>query len=151
MDNLIFRQATGDQISHILAMQRDIFSGEQGIPGDLIDAFLKNNPILWCAESEADGKIYAATAAWKENNEIHWGRFVVLPSARGKHIGTELARASFEDLFTMGAEKIYMEARDSTVRIVCGMGGKITGEPYEFYKGTVTPVVLERKDYVRKV
>ena len=150
MDDFIFRHATADETPHILAMQRDIFSGEQGIPGDMNDAFLAKNPILWCAESKTDGKIYAATVSWQENNETHWGRFVVLPSARGRHIGTKLAQTSFEDLFTMGVEKIYMEARDSTVRIVCGMGGKITGEPYEFYKGTVTPVVLERKDYVRK-
>ena len=50
----------------------------------------------------------------------------------------------------MGIDKIYMDARDVTVKIVCGMGGHIIGETYKFYKGNVTPVVLEKKDYVKK-
>ena len=83
MDNFIFRQATKDEIPRILAMQADVFHGEQGIPADDIDTFLAKKPICWCAESKADGKIYAATAAWQEDNETHWGRFVVFPTARG--------------------------------------------------------------------
>ena len=149
MDDLIFRQARKDEMSRILAMQADIFHGEQGIPADDIDTFLTKKPICWCAESKIDGKIYAATAAWQENEETHWGRFVVFPAARGKHIGTKLAKVSFDELFDMGIEKIYMDARDATVRIVCGMGGHITGESYKFYEGNVTPVVLEKRDYVR--
>ena len=146
MDDFIFRRATSDEMTRILTMQSDVFSGEQGIPSDDIDTFMAKKPVCWCAE--ANGKIYAATAAWKENNETHWGRFVVFPAARGKHIGTRLARFSFEELFDMGVEKIYMDARDSTVSIVCGMGGRIVGEPYKFYEGNVTPVVLEKKDFI---
>ena len=149
MDDLIFRQARKDEMPRILAMQADIFHGEQGIPADDIDTFLAKKPICWCAKSKIDGKIYAATAAWQEDNETHWGRFVVFPAARGKHIGTKLAKVSFDELFDMGIEKIYMDARDTTVRIVCGMGGHITGESYKFYEGNVTPVVLEKRDYVR--
>ena len=149
MDNLIFRQATKDEIPRILAMQEDVFHGEQGIPAGDIDTFLAKKPICWCAESKVDGKIYAATAAWQEKNEIHWGRFVVYPAARGKHIGTELAKVSFNDLFDMGIDRIYMDARDATVKIVCSMGGHVVGESYNFYKGNVTPVMLEKKDYVR--
>ncbi len=149
MDDLIFRQARKDEMPRILAMQADIFHGEQGIPADDIDTFLAKKPICWCAKSKIDGKIYAATAAWQENEETHWGRFVVFPAARGKHIGTKLAKVSFDELFNMGIEKIYMDARDATVRIVCGMGGHITGESYKFYEGNVTPVVLEKRDYVR--
>ncbi len=148
MDDLIFRQATSDEVQCILAMQTAVFHGEQGIPDDETEAFLAKKPILWCAESKADGKIYAATAAWQEKNETHWGRFVVFPTARGKHIGTRLAQVSFNDLFDMGISKIYMDVRDATVKIVCGMGGHIVGEAYKFYEGNVTPVVLERKDYV---
>lgn len=50
----------------------------------------------------------------------------------------------------MGIDKIYMDARDATVKIVCSMGGHIVGKAYKFYDGNVTPVVLEKKDYVRK-
>ena len=77
---------------------------------------MAKNPVCRCAES--DGKIYAATAAWKENDETHWGRFAVFPAARGRHIGTELARFSFAELFGMGVDKIYMDARDATVKIL---------------------------------
>jgi predicted GNAT family N-acyltransferase len=110
---------------------------------------MAKEPVCWCAESPKDGKIYAAVAAWKENGETHWGRFVVFPAARGHHLGTELARTSFDDLFDMGVDKVYMDARDATVKIVCGMGGRVVGESYKFYEGNVTPVVLEKKDYVR--
>jgi hypothetical protein len=47
----------------------------------------------------------------------------------------------------MGVEEIHMTARDTTVKIVCEMGGEVTGKPYEFYKGCVTPVVLKRENY----
>ncbi len=93
---------------------------------------MAKKPICWCAE--ADGKIYAAAAAWKENTETHWGRFAVFPAARGKHIGTTLARISFDDLFDMGVDKIYMDARDATVKIVCGMGGRVIGAHISFMK-----------------
>ena len=93
------------------------------------------------------GVLCAAAAAWQEGSETHWGRFVVLPAFRGRHIGSRLARFSFDDLFAMGVDSIHMDARETTVRIVCGMGGRIVGEPAAFYRGTVTPVVLERHAY----
>lgn len=46
MDHLIFRQATREEISRTLAMQSDIFSGEQGIPSDNIDTFMAKGPIF---------------------------------------------------------------------------------------------------------
>lgn len=45
-------------------------------------------------------------------------------------------------------DEIHMTARDTTVKIVCEMGGKITGEPYPFYAGNVTPVILKKKNYM---
>ena len=146
MENMVFRRAYREEMPRIMAMQADVFSGEQGIPSEDVDAFMAKDPVCWCAES--DGKLYAAAAAWKENNEIHWGRFVVFPAARGQHIGTRLARFSFAELFQEGVDQIYMDARDATVKIVCGMGGKIVGEPYKFYEGNVTPVILTRDDFL---
>ena len=146
----IFRRAAREEMPRIIAMQADIFCTEQGIPADDIDTFMARDPLCWCAKSPEDGKIYAAVAAWKENDETHWGRFVVAPEARCHHLGTRLARFSFEELFDMGVDEIHMEARDITVRMVCGMGGRIVGEPYKFYDGNVTPVVLERKDYLKR-
>lgn len=147
METLTFRRARPEELPRILAMQADVFSGEQGIPSDDIDAFLAKEPICWCAET--GGKIYAAAAAWTEGGETHWGRFVVFPAAHGMHIGTQLARAAFRDLFDTGVETIHMDARDATVAIVCGMGGRVVGAPYPFYEGNVTPVVLERSAFLR--
>ena len=64
-------------------------------------------------------------------------------------LGPKLARYSFEDLFGQNVDKIYMTARDTTVKIVCDMGGEIIGEPQSFYEGNVTPVVLKRENYKR--
>lgn len=146
MDDLVFRRAGEVDLPRILAMQAAVFHGEQGIPDDDVGAFLQKCPICWCAES--GGTLIAAAAAWQEGGEMHWGRFVVLPAFRGRHIGSRLARFSFDDLFAMGVDRIHMEARETTVRIVCAMGGRIVGEPAAFYRGTVTPVVLERQAYL---
>ena len=148
-DDIVIRRALPEELGRILAMQSDVFSGEQGIPCDDIDSFLKKQPICWCAV--CGDKIYGATAAWIEGGRTHWGRFVVFPAARGLHIGTKLARYSFDDLFENGTEEIIMDARDATVKIVCGMGGKTTGPTYEFYGENITPVVLKREDYVKSV
>lgn len=145
--SLCFRRAKESELPRILSLQSDVFSKEQGIPTDDIDTFLKKEPLCWCAE--ADGKIYGAVAAWKEPDGLHWGRFAVFPNARGLHIGTRLAACSFDDLFCHGVQKIYMDARDATVRIVCGMGGEIVGEPQLFFGENVTPVVLEKENYRR--
>ncbi len=146
MNNIIFRRALKEEMPRIIAMQSDVFNGEQGIPSDDIDTFMAKKPLCWCAEF--DGKIYGAVAAWEENKEIHWGRFVVFPAARGMSIGKKLAKYSFDDLFNGGAEKIYMDARDATVHIVCEMGGETVGKPYKFYKGNVTPVILKKEKYL---
>lgn len=147
MGEMIFRRASDDDMPDIMKLQYSIFNGEQGIPEELIDGFTTVDNICWCVEK--DGEIIGAAAAWKENDEIHWGRFVVIPSLRGQGIGTELAGYSFGELFDEGAEIIYMEARDTTVEIVCGMGGKVTGEPFGFFIGDVTPVELKKEDLIR--
>ena len=56
----------------------------------------------------------------------------------------------FEDLFDMGVETIYMEARDTTVKIVQSMGGRVVGETFQFFGANETPLVLEKKDYIKE-
>ena len=146
MKNIIYRRAHDYEYEKIIAMQSNIFYIEQGIPEDDVQEFLERDPICWCAE--ANGEICGIAIAWKEKEMMHWGRFVVIPSMRGRKIGPKLARYSFEDLFAEGIDEIHMTARDTTVKIVCEMGGKISGEPYPFYAGNVTPVILKKKNYM---
>ena len=142
---MIFRRAYADEIEKIIILQSNIFHIEQGIPEDDVAEFLSRNPICWCVE--LNGDIIGTAIAWKENDIVHWGRFVVIPSMRGQKIGPKLARYSFADLFDQGVKEIHMTARDTTVKIVCGMGGEVVGEPQSFYNGNVTPVVLKKENF----
>ncbi len=147
MDNLILRKAYIKDMEEILQLQIDVFEGEQRIPSELIPLPEEKSPLWWCAL--IGNTIVGAVAAWKEENQIHWGRFATRQNYRGLHIGTKLARYSLEDLFSQQIEEIYMDARDATVKIICSMGGKIIGKPIEFYDGTVTPIVLDEKEFKR--
>ncbi len=148
VDRFVIRRATREELPVILGMASEVFTREQGIPADDIDAFLAKGPICWCAA--AGERIAAGVASWKEDGQTHCGRFFVIPSERRHRIGTALARFAFEDLFAMGVETIHMEARDTTVKIVVGMGGRVVGEPFPFFEGNVTPLVLEKKDYIKE-
>jgi len=128
-----------------MQLQTDIFHGEQKIPCDVISLFTAKAPQCWVAE--LGNSIVGAAAAWKENDQIHWGRFVTDQNYRGQRIGTRLAEFSFDDLFSQQVESIYMDARETAVKIVCKMGGEIVGEAIPFYEGTVTPVVLHKTDF----
>ena len=97
---MIYRRARFTELEKIITLQSNIFHTEQGIPEDDVNEFLSRNPICWCAEQ--DGEICGTAIAWKADGIVHWGRFVVIPSMRGRKIGPKLARYSFEDLFEQG-------------------------------------------------
>lgn len=103
------------------------------------------SPQWWCAF--LGPTMVGAVAAWKDKDQVHWGRFATKQNCRGQHIGTKLARFSLEDLFSQKIEEIYIDAREATVKIICNMGGEIMGEPTVFYEGTVTPLILCKKAY----
>lgn len=148
MDKIIMRKAISLDMADINQLQLDIFKGEQKIPAEMIPLSTDNAPQWWCVLYGST--IIGTVAAWKDKHQMHWGRFAVNPQYRGLHIGTKLARFSLEDLFNQGIEEIYMDARETTVKIICRMGGKIIGSPVPFYDGTVTPVVLYHKNYIEK-
>lgn len=145
MDHITFRRAVKEDWPQIMELQTSIFHGEQGIPLDDIAGFFDRDPQCWCAV--LDDTVIGAVAAWNENGVLHWGRFVIHPDYRGHHIGTQMARLSFDDLFSLGVTELYMEARDITAKIVCRMGGQIVGEPQPFYIGTITPIILRKYNY----
>ena len=142
MDGLNIRKAMAEEIPQIIAIQTEIFCGEQEIPEELIATFLQSRPTCWIAE--LDGRIVGSIASWEENGETHLGRFVVLPELRGQKIGTKLLDHAVSDLFDAGVESITVEARDSAARMFRALGGRDTGAPFPFYRGNVTPMVLEK-------
>jgi predicted GNAT family N-acyltransferase len=146
--DLILRKANNLDMDNINQLQMDVFKDEQRIPEEIIPLAEEKAPQWWCALLGTT--IVGAVAAWKENHQIHWGRFATSQNYRGLHIGTILARFSLNDLFSQDIDVIYMDAREVTVKIICDMGGQIVGVPMKFYEGTVTPVILFQKDYLNK-
>ena len=146
MDDLTLRRATDEDMGGIFRLLREVFTGEQRIPAELIPLPPEQSPQWWwCAL--VGGEIAGAVAAWKVEGQTHWGRFATKGSLRGRRIGTRLAAFSFDDLFAGGCGEVYMDARETTVEIVCKMGGRVAGEPLEFYGSSVTPVVLRGVDF----
>lgn len=144
---IILRKAQQEDLGPIIELQKKVFHFEQNIPADDIEGFLDRNPMCWCAV--CDDKFVSAAAAWEENGVLHWGRFVTNSRYRGLHIGTQLARRCFDDLFSQGYTQIYMEAREVTVKMIVNMGGEITGETVPFFAGTVTPLILKKESYYK--
>lgn len=147
-ESVVFRKAAESDMEEVLRLQTEIFSGEQNIPAGDIAHFLERRPQCWIAVM--DGAVVGAAAAWEEDGLTHWGRFVMKKECRGQSIGTRLAEFSFRELFSQPVDEIYMEAREITRDLVCGMGGRVVGEPVAFYRGTITPVVLRREDFLRQ-
>lgn len=145
MTYLNIRKAIEEEIPQIIDLQKEIFCEEQNIPEEMIGTFLSNRPVCWVAEQ--NGRIIGSISSWEEKDEVHLGRFVVLPQFRGQKIGTKLLNHAVHELFQNGAKIIYIEARDSAARMIRAIGGRNTGEAFEFYLGNVTPMVLEKEAY----
>lgn len=126
-----------------------VFSSEQNIPSDLIPIYDNFKALWWCARVGED--ILGVVASWIENYEWHWGRFAVQKDFRGLGIGKQLAIYSLEHTFSQGADKIFIEARDTTVKIIGDLGGKTIGHRKDFFGEPVTPMVLEKSAFSRSI
>jgi len=128
-----------------LALIEEVFANEQNIPVELHNLKEELRPNWWCAKIGSE--IVGVVAGWNEKDEWHWGRFAVKKTLRGQGIGKKLAVFSLNEIFNLGAEKIYIEARDVTVGILKKLGGKVVGEPMIFYGEPVTPMTLEKHEF----
>ncbi|RII35830.1 GNAT family N-acetyltransferase [Clostridium chromiireducens] len=126
-----------------------VFTKEQNIPANLVPLEKNLEPIWWCARVGED--IVGVTAGWIENNEWHWGRYAVDKRLRGIGIGKKLAVFSLNDIFNNGAEEIYSEARDITVKLLKNFGCEIIGEPVNFYGDSVTPTIIKKSDFIQAI
>lgn len=124
----------------------EVFTNEQSIPSELVPINEDSKPIWWCARVGED--VIGVTAAWKEKNKWHWGRFAVDKRLRGIGIGQKIAIFSLKEIFDLGAEEIYIEARDVTVNMLRKFGCKVTGEAEDFYGEPVTPITINKCNFI---
>ena len=124
----------------------EVFTNEQSIPSELVPINEDLKPIWWCARVGED--VIGITAAWKEKSKWHWGRFAVDKRLRGIGIGQKIAIFSIKEIFDLGAEEIYIEARDVTVNMLRKFGCKVTGEAEDFYGEPVTPITINKCDFI---
>jgi len=124
----------------------EVFTYEQNIPKELIPINEGLNPIWWCARVGED--IIGVSAAWMEKNKWHWGRFAVDKGLRGIGIGKEIAIYSLNEIFNIGAEEIYLEARDVTLKILEPFGCEVIGEAMDFFGEPVTPAMFKKCSFI---
>ncbi|WP_297424907.1 GNAT family N-acetyltransferase [Clostridium sp.] len=131
----------------VIKLATEVFNGEQNIPANLIPLNENLKPIWWCAKVGED--IIGISAAWIENDEWHWGRYAVDKMFRGMGIGKKIALFSLDEIFNLGAEEIFSEARNVTVKMLGRLGCKIIGTPINFYGDLVTPIKIKKCDFIK--
>jgi DNA-binding MarR family transcriptional regulator/predicted GNAT family N-acyltransferase len=131
-----------------IKLATDVFTNEQSIPAELVPVNDNLKPVWWCARVGED--IIGVTVAWKEKDKWHWGRFAVDKRLRGIGIGQKLAMVSLKEIFNSYTDEIYSEARDATVNMLMKFGCKIIGEAEAFYDEPVTPITLNKSDFMKR-
>lgn len=140
------RRAAPSDMSAILTLTAQIFEGEQQIPHEMNPIPAEKQPQWWCMEQ--NGALVGTAALYREGEVWHMGRITVAPQLRGQHKGTFLLETVLTDVFGQGVEQVFLEARDATVHILRHFGAEIVGEPFAFYRGNVTPILLKRTDFL---
>lgn len=131
----------------VMEMNAQIFEGEQNIPREMNFIPADKQPQWWCMEQ--DGELVGTAAIYREGEQWHMGRITVARKLRGQHKGTFLLKRVLDDVFAQDVDNIFLEARDATVHILAGFGAEIVGEPFAFYRGNVTPILLTRDKFLQ--
>ena len=146
MNEFEIKIASPQDMDHIMELVVAVFDGEQGIPAKMTYIPEEKQPKWWFAER--DGRVIACVACWVNGDELHMGRFAVLPELRGQGMGKILAKRAIQDLFEEGHEILYMEARDATVHILLQMGAEVTGETFQFFGENETPMMFRKEKFI---
>ena len=134
------RRASDADMDAVLAFAAQIFADEQDIPKEL--NFIP-------ADKQQDGELVGTAAIYREGGQWHMGRITVARRLRGQHKGIFLLKRVLDDVFAQDVDNIFLEARDATVHILTGFGAEIAGEPFAFYCGNVTPMILTRTAFLQ--
>ncbi|MDD7794265.1 GNAT family N-acetyltransferase [Clostridium sp. 'White wine YQ'] len=137
-----------ENMEEAIKLSIEVFNREQHIPEELIPIREELEPIWWCGK--LNGEIVAVVASWKEHGEWHWGRYAVDKKLRGKGLGKNIALFSLNEVFNLGAEEIYIEARDITLKMLEKFGCEVIGNAEDFYGDRVTPIVLKKNKFIER-
>lgn len=131
-------------LPEVTKLLTETFAQEQNIPAELISLPPQLKSQCWIVRSGE--YVMGTVSCWYENNHWHWGRFAVNPCYRGMGIGKQLARVSLQEMLEQ-TDKVLLDARDSTVKIISDLGGVITGPTTDFYGMPITPMRLKKEDF----
>jgi len=134
----------GNYLPEVTKLLTETFAQEQNIPAELISLPPQLKSQCWIVRSGE--YVMGTVSCWYENNHWHWGRFAVNPCYRGMGIGKQLARVSLQEMLEQ-TDKVLLDARDSTVKIISDLGGVITGPTTDFYGMPITPMRLKKEDF----
>lgn len=143
---ILIERVSENYMEDAIKLATEVFTNEQSITTELVPVNEALKPIWWCARVGDD--IIGVTAAWKEEGKWHWGRFAVDKRLRGIGIGKKIAIFSLKEIFSFNDEEIYIEARDVTVNMLMKFGCKVTGEAKDFYGEPVTPITLNKSNFM---
>lgn len=131
-------------LPEVTKLLTETFAQEQNIPAELISLPPQLKSQCWIVRSGE--YVLGTVSCWYENNQWHWGRFAVNPCYRGMGIGKQLARVSLQEMLEQ-TDKVLLDARHSTVKIISDLGGIITGPTTDFYGMPITPMRLKKEDF----
>lgn len=131
-------------LPEVTKLLTETFAQEQNIPAELISLPPQLKSQCWIVRSGE--YVLGTVSCWYENNHWHWGRFAVNSCYRGMGIGKQLARVSLQEMLEQ-TDKVLLDARDSTVKIISDLGGVITGPTTDFYGMPITPMRLKKEDF----
>lgn len=144
---ILIERISENYMEEVIKLATEVFTNEQRIPAELIPVNNDLKPIWWCAR--VGENIIGVTAAWKEKDKWHWGRFAVDKRFRGIGIGQKIAIFSLKEIFHSYTEEIYIEARDVTVSMLMKFGCKVIGAAEDFYGEPVTPITLNKSNFMK--
>ena len=143
---ILIERISENYMEDAIKLATEVFTNEQSITAELVPVNEALKPIWWCARIGED--IIGVTAAWREKDKWHWGRFAVDKRLRGIGIGQKIAIFSLKEIFSFNDEEIYIEARDATVNMLMKFGCKVIGEAEDFYGEPVTPITLNKSNFM---
>lgn len=146
VEAIILERISPGYLKDVIKLATEVFTYEQSIPEELVPIKEDLKPTWWCAKIGED--IIGIAASWIEEGEWHWGRFAVDKRFRGLGVGKKIAIFSINETYNLGAEKIFIEAKDITVKILEQFGCDVIGETVEFYGEPVTPIIIERSSFI---